>query len=279
MSLLTSLRDNHNRAERAVSDSPWTARLARAGLFTSGMMHLVVGWLALRVATGDSGRQADHHGALAVIAGQPLGRLLVLLLAIGFLGYACWRLFEATLDPEDKGPLKRIGYGARGLLYLSFFAGAISFVARGGSEEGGASSKEQDLTAQVLGLWFGRPLVVAAGLGVIAIGAWNGWRAVTRSFEKDLKRYEMSPSQCSLTVKLGVVGHLARMAAYVLSGAFVVRAALRFDPKTGVGLDSALHELVRRPHGPWMLIVVAAGLASFGAFQFLVARYRRVLGS
>lgn len=278
MAILTTLRDSGDRAERAVAESPWTEGLARAGLLTRGMMHFVVGWLALRIATGESGRRADHKGAMTVIAGQPLGRLLVLALAIGFLAYAGWRLFEATLDPEDKGPLKRIGYAARGLLYLGFFAGAISFVARG-SKGGGGSSKEQDLTAQVLGMGFGRPLVIAAGLGVIAMGVWNGWRAITRSFEKDLKRYEMSPGQCSLTVKLGVVGHLGRMAAYVLSGAFVVRAAVRFDPKTGVGLDAALHELSGRPHGTWLLALVAAGLTSFGIFQLLVARYRRVLGS
>lgn len=241
-------------------------------------MHLVVGWLALRIAIGDRGRQADQQGALSVIVRQPLGRLLVLALAVGFLGYAVWRLAEAVLDPNDQGIMERIAYAARGLLYLAFFGTALS-LALGSSNGGGGSAEEQDATARLLAWSFGRPLVAVVGLGIMAVGAWNGWTGITRRFEKELKRFEMSPAQCSVTVKLGVVGHIARMAAYLLSGGFVVRAAVRFDPNEGVGLDAALHELGASRWGVVMLALVAAGLIAFGAYQFLLARYRQVLGS
>lgn len=267
-----------SRTERKATDSPWAQGLARSGLATRGMMHLVVGWLALRIATGDRGRQADQQGALSVILRQPLGRFLVLSLAVGFLGYAIWRLGEAAIDPSDQGVLKRIGYAARGVVYLAFFGTALS-LALGSSNAGGGSAEQQDATARLLALSFGRPLVAAVGLGIMAVGAWNGWTGITRRFEKDLKRFEMSSGQCSVTVKLGVVGHVARMAAYLVSGGFVVRAALRFDPNEGVGLDAALHELGGNRWGVPMLGMVAAGLIAFGAYQFLLARYRQVLGS
>lgn len=247
-------------------------------------MHLVVGWLAFRIATGDAA-QADQTGALAAIVRQPLGRLLVLVLAVGFLGYACWRLIEAVLDPEEKGVAERLGYGARGLLYLGFFGTALSFVLRGSSASsgggggGGGGSASQDLTARVLSWPFGQPLVVAVGLAIVAVGLWNGWRGISRKFEKDLKQYEMSDTERHWTTRLGVVGHLGRMAAYLLSGGFLVRAALQFDPAEGVGLDAALHELAQKSHGPWLLGLVAFGLATFGLYQFALARHRQVLGS
>ncbi len=240
-------------------------------------MHLVVGWLALKIATGGQSQRADHKGALGALIRQPLGRFLVLGLAVGFLGYASWRLIEAVLNPEDKSTVKRIGYALRGVLYLGFFGTAVAMALRGAPKEGQGGSEQQDATAKLLEWSFGRPLVIAIGFVVIAIGAWNGWRAISHKFEKDLKKFEMSKGERELATKLGFVGHLARMAAYLLVGGFLVRAAIRFKPDEGVGLDAALHQLAGKAYGPWLLGLVALGLAAFGLFQFFLARYRPVL--
>jgi hypothetical protein len=252
--------------------------MARAGLVTRGVTHGLVGWLALRVAFGDRGERPDQHGALEAVVRQPFGRVLVLLLAVGFLGYALWRFIEAALDPEDKGTLKRIGCGARGILYLGFFGTALSFGLRG-PRGAGDGNHEQDITARVLQLPGGQWIVVAAGLAVIAVGLWNGWRGISRKFEQDLKEYEMSDVERTWINRIAVVGLLARMVAYVLAGAFLVRAALRFDPRQAVGLDESLKELATKPFGPLLLSLVAVGLIAFGLFQLAMARYRRVLGS
>jgi hypothetical protein len=45
-----------------------------------------------------------------------------------------------------------------------------------------------------------------------------------------------------------------------------------------VGLDGALHEVAGHSYGPWLLGVVGVGLISFGAYQFVLARYREILG-
>jgi hypothetical protein len=265
-------------AERAATDGPWVERLARAGLVTRGLMHVVVGWIALRVATGEPGRRADQQGALATVVQQPFGRVLVGGLALGFLCYAAWRFVDAVLDPEDVGPVKRLGCALRGALYVGLFFSAGKFVLRG-EASAKRGSKQQDVTARLLGLPFGRGLVAIAGVVVIVLGLWNGWRAVNRGFEKDLKDYEMGETARRWTLRLGSFGHLARMVAYLVCGGFLVRAAATFDSQKGVGLDASLHELAGRSFGPPLLVVVAAGLISFGVFQLVLARYRRVLGS
>ncbi|MYX42991.1 DUF1206 domain-containing protein, partial [Streptomyces sp. SID89] len=48
-----------------------TEGAARAGLAARGVIYLLVGVLALRVAFGDGDRQADRNGALAAIADKP----------------------------------------------------------------------------------------------------------------------------------------------------------------------------------------------------------------
>jgi hypothetical protein len=252
--------------------------LARAGLVTRGLLHVVVGWIALRLAAGEHDRRADQKGALATLVRQPLGRGLVLVLAAGFLAYAVWRFFEAVQDPDDDSVWKRAGRALRGLLYLGFTWTAMR-LAFGGASSAGSSSETQDVTASVL-RWgvLGRAAVAVAGAVLIVMGLWNGWRALSKSFEKDVKRYEMSDAARRWTTRLGAFGHLARMVAYLLCGGFVVRAAVRFEPRRGVGLDGALHEVAGRSYGPWLLLVVGVGLISFGVYQFVLARYREILG-
>ncbi|WP_042802723.1 DUF1206 domain-containing protein, partial [Streptomyces sp. C] len=70
---------------------------ARAGLATRGVLYVLVGAIALRIAFGeDTGRQADRQGALAGLAGGPLGRVMIWAVGIGLVGMTLWRLSEAA---------------------------------------------------------------------------------------------------------------------------------------------------------------------------------------
>ena len=269
-----------HRAEREAKDNPWPTRMARIGILARGAIHLIVGWLAIRIATGDPSQRADQKGALAAVVRQPMGRILVLFLAAGFLAYAAWRLLEAVLDPEDKGAVQRLGYAARAVLYLGLVATAVSLAldgssgSTGGNGSGGSSRKA---AADVLGLPFGQALVVAGGLVVIGTGVWNGYRALSRSFEKKLKEAEMSSTERTWTIRAGFVGHLARMVAYGVVGGFLIQVALSYDPRRPVGLDESLHALAGRSYGPWLLALVGAGLIAFGLYQVMLARFREIL--
>ena len=252
-------------------------RLARLGLITRGLLHVVVGWLAFRISQGEPGRRADQQGALATIVRQPFGRILVLALAVGFLAYAGWRFVEAAVDPDDKGALQRVGKALRGIFYIFLFGTAIRMVV-GGAKSAESGSQTDDITARVLGWPGGRAIVIAAGLVLLAMGVWNGYRGVTQKFEKDLKKFEMSDAARTWTGRIGSFGHLARMVAYFVVSFFLIRAAIRFEPSKGVGLDASLHELAGRSYGPWVLMLVGAGLVAFGVYQFVLARYREILG-
>ena len=77
--------------------------LARAGLVARGAVYGIIGLLALKLALGDGGKTTDQQGALQTIAGQPFGKVLLILMAIGLAGYALWRLVRAAIGhgPES----------------------------------------------------------------------------------------------------------------------------------------------------------------------------------
>src|SRR5690606_26350755 len=50
--------------------------LARVGYAASGLMHLLIAWIAVQVALGESG-EADEAGALQQLSGTPVGGVLL----------------------------------------------------------------------------------------------------------------------------------------------------------------------------------------------------------
>jgi hypothetical protein len=249
--------------------------LARAGLVARGVVYAVVGLLAIKVALGDGGKTTSQQGALATIAKQPFGTVLIALLAIGLLGYAAWRLTRAALghgrESSDDGK-DRIAGLASGICYGALFITAVAILF--GSKGGGGSPDKA--TAGVLGWPAGQVLVVLAGLVMIGVGFEQARKGVKREFLEDSKTEQMGEGVEKGFTALGVFGHVARAVVFALIGYFLIRAALDYDPHKAVGLDGALAALGRASYGPVLLGIVAAGLLGFAAYSIADARYRRV---
>ena len=52
---------------------------------------------------------------------------------------------------------------------------------------------------------------------------------------------------------------------------------MRIDASRARGLGGALEALARQPNGAWLLGATAVGLAAFGVYSLLLARYRRIV--
>lgn len=270
-----TVREKRDEAAELASDSAWVEGLARAGLVARGSLYVLVAAVALQLATGHQSIEPDKHGALEAVARQPLGRLLLSALTVGFAGYAVWRYVQGLLDSGESGWAKRLGNIARGLLYTSFVVTTLTLVVGAGGG-GHDPHKEVDVTARVLSLPVGRFLVGALGLAVLAGGAYQAWRALSQGYWKKLAYDRMRPVVRWVVLSMATLGLAARMVVFGLIGAFLVRAAARFDATEAAGVDEALTRLSLAPHGPELLVLVAAGLAAFGVFSFVEAGYRRV---
>jgi len=277
---VTDVKEQSKDAVERASRSNWLEGLARAGLATRGLIYLVVAALAVQVARGRSDERADKQGAFQAVVRQPLGRVLLLAMAIGLGGYALWRFVEAIVGPDDerdpsKATLKRIGCAARGVLYAAFFVSAVRLLVSSGGKSGSGRA-QTDSTARILNWPGGRWIVAAIGVAIIAGGLWLGWRGVSRKFRKRLKAAEMSREERRWIIGFGAVGMGARMIVFSMIGVFLINAAMQHDPNQAVGIDGALKRLAARPYGPALLVVVALGLAAYGIYSLGEARFRRV---
>jgi hypothetical protein len=255
---------------------PWVKWLARFGMFCSGVLWILVGALAVGVALGAGGRTTDRTGALQEIGKQSWGSALLIAIAVGFAGYALWRLTAAALGRkveanEQLSVWKRLWYLARGIFYafLCYTTVAILFGSHSGSSE---KRHTEELFEWPLGRW----IVGAVGVGVFAWGLGSAWRAISRNFKDDLHTERMSQTTKRWTTRAGVVGYGARAVVFILIGIFIARAAWEYDPDEAVGLDGALQKLAHQTFGPFLLGIVAAGLVVYGLFYLVKAAYREV---
>ncbi|MGW7575630.1 DUF1206 domain-containing protein [Streptomyces sp. NPDC054765] len=267
----TAHRAAHSSAVRAA---------ARGGFVARGVIYLLVGVLALRIAFGDSGEQADRGGALAEIAARPFGSVLIWALGLGLAGMALWRLSEAgfgAAGPDGHKAGTRLLSLARFLFYAVVSFSVLSFAAgKKGSGSGASDQQSRDATAKALELPDGPWLVAAAGAGITVAGIWIAVRAALRRFHKNLDRSGMSRRVRRGVDVLGVSGGIARGGVFTVAGTFVVKAAVTYDPGSAKGMDDTLRSLAGTSAGPWLLAAIAAGLALFGLFSFAMARWRKV---
>lgn len=260
---------------RQASDSRAMDALARAGLAARGVLYVLVGVLALLVASGHKSGESDQRGAMQELSQQTGGFVLLLLVAIGLTGYALWRLSEAAFGVAGEGKKAgpRVQSLCRGLVYAVLAVSAFTILSQG--KEGSQAKQQQSYSARVMHHTAGRWLVGLVGVVIVIIGAALVYEGMARKFEKHFKLGEMSAGARKATEFLGVVGTTARGLVFALTGVLVVIAAVQFDPKKARGIDGALMTLRDSPAGPWLLAVAALGLVMFGLFGLCEARWRR----
>jgi len=151
--------------------------------------------------------------------------------------------------------------------------GALHTIALAGGSAGsaGGDKAEVDLTSKMMQHSFGRTAVGVVGAALIVIGAVLAWRALS-----GVKEFELQPT--SRSVREGVdglakVGLTAQAVIIAAAGVFVVQAALAFNPNKAKGLDGTLKSFAHTPIGPWLLVLVAAGVLAFGVYSLAAARY------
>jgi hypothetical protein len=252
-------RINRNRSVRIA---------ARAGLAANGLVHMVIGAIAVGVALGFGG-SPDQNGALSAISATPGGALLLWFAVGGLWGLALWQLTDAAWITEParrtrvarrvRNGGKSLGFAAIGFVILIFDAG------------GSADSEDfaYGLSERLLGTVTGTLILLALGITVGSVGGVSIFRGVSRRFREEVTGVRQRPVAIVVDI-LGVLGYTARGIALMVVGALMLAAIVFTDPGQVGGLDGALQYLASLPYGSALLLAVAVGFVAYGLY--LVAR-------
>jgi hypothetical protein len=252
--------------------------MARLGYGSRGLVYSLVGGLALLAAFGSGGQTGGSRSALESLLGQPFGKVLLGLVAVGLASFAAWRIVEAITDADHRGGSGkalaiRAGRAVSGLIYAGMAFSALSLAVGWGTRAGGEDRAAQDWTAWLLAKPFGQWGVGLVGIAILATGfaylvrAWRGTVTEQLACPPDTRRW---------VVPLGRFGFGGRGVVFVLIGGFLILAALHSNSREVRGLGGALRALEAQPYGWALLGLTAAGLLAFGLFGFAQAFYRHI---
>jgi Domain of Unknown Function (DUF1206) len=249
--------------------------MARVGYAARGVVFMIIAFFAGLSAFG-SGRSVGTRGALHSVLAQPMGELLLWIIAFGLLCFAGWRFVEAIFDVDhyggDLGGLaRRAGLVGGGIFYLVIAGLAINMIFEvwGGDED----REARDWTAWLLAQPFGQWATVLVGIGIAASGIGQVAKPARAEFRKQLA---LRTRPRRWMVALGVIGFVARAVVFVTIGVFVIIAALRFNSGEAAGFAGALRILQQQAYGHILLGITALGLFAFGLFQCMEAVWRRI---
>ncbi|MGW9346465.1 protein of unknown function [Nocardiopsis flavescens] len=266
-------KSDGERAGRRAARSRPLRFLAGLGYAAKGLIYLTIGYLALRIAFGDSGgREADNSGALQLIAQGDAGMVVLWVVAAGLGALTVWQALLALLVKSRAG--KRAAAAAQALTCAVLTSTIVTFLLGQGSPRS-QDGQAESLTAQLMSLPFGRWVVALVGLAVIGVGGYQVWKGVTRRFTRDLAFNGASRAVRTAVVWTGTAGITTHGLVLGTAGAFFIQAAWTFDEDEAQGLDGVLRSFSETAAGPYALVAVAAGVVLYGAFCFCQARWQR----
>lgn len=248
-----------------IENHPVAAGFASVGHVVNGLVHILIGALAVGVATGLGGESADKPGAMRAIRSTPVGGIVLWVAAIALFALAVYSVISAIgLAREDakdavKAAGQGIGFGAVGSVALTY--------ALGGSSDG--EQTNESISAQLMATTWGAVLLFIIGAVVLAIGIGMIVSGVKKKFLKDV---DISGRFRTTFSRLGTVGYIAKGVAIGIMGVLFIVAVLTRNPDEAAGLDGALKTLIGLPFGVFLLVLVGVGLILYGIFCFAKAR-------
>ncbi|MFF5790948.1 DUF1206 domain-containing protein [Paeniglutamicibacter sp. NPDC012692] len=248
---------------------------ARTGFAVSGILHVLIGAIAIQLAFGKAPK-ADQSGAMGELATQPAGYILLWLGTAACVALALWQFSEAVFGyrrMKTNAKLgKKLSAGVQGIVFLALALTFASFAAGQGKNSGKTTS---DTSVQIMKAPLGPQLLVAAGAVIAIVGIVFVARGILLSFTKQLDMPASKALRLAVTV-LGVVGYVAKGIALFLVGLLFVVTTLQARPEESTGLDGALRAVREQPYGVYLLTPIGVGLVCYGLYQIAKSRFARM---
>ena len=258
------------RQGRQARHSTTMRAAARVGLVSYGVVHLLIGWIALQIAWSGGG-DASSGGALREVAEKPFGEALLWIAAAGLAALTVWQLPDRALG-------LRVGDGDRRRTASDWLQRVgPSCTRRWPSRRRGspraraaaaATRTEEGLTARpAVGVPAGRILVAVVGVAIIAVAVSQVHRGVTDGFTHDLERRRDDRRRRDRSCwPWAVSATSARGSRSAWSACCSAGRPSRTTPTRPAASTMRSRPCGTSRSGRYLLTLVALGLASFGLF-------------
>jgi hypothetical protein len=238
--------------------------LARTGFAVLGIVHIVVGAIAISAATHAGGGEADPSGAMSQIARTNGGVLVLWLMVIALSALTLWQATQVVLVRDSRAAKRwgrRTSEAGKGIVYAFLAVTALVF-ALGGHRS--SQRLTQSLSGWLLQAPGGAIVVALAGFIVFGIGVGFVVLGARRSFRRQLRMPAGHPG--TIVTVVGAVGYIAKGVALDIVGVLFVIAAVTGDAQDAGGLDPALKSLRGLASGEVLLWIVGFGLIVYGVY-------------
>ncbi|MDT0642677.1 DUF1206 domain-containing protein [Zunongwangia sp. F363] len=247
---------------------------ARFGMAAKGAVYCLIGILTALAAFGQGGEKTGSKGALQYLAQQSYGQILLVIMGIGLLGYVFWRFYQSIGNPKGlhddaKGYAKRAAYFISGLLYggLAYYAFKLAFGSGSSSSGGGSSS----MMGSLMSGSNGDTIAIIIGIGMAIKAIYDIYRAYSGKFREEVEEAGMDEKEQKLLVNAGKFGHTARGLVFGLMAYLTLKSGLSSGSNVQTQTDAFSY--IQQEFGSIVLGIVAIGLAGYGVYMLIKAKY------
>ncbi len=193
------------------------------------------------------------------------------------MGYVTRRIFQAILVPGSNNPsnwkciVKRIGYVMSAISYTGVSYTALNIVFQAGEYDDTIEDLTGELFEQPIGEW----LIFLGGIGVVTIGIFYIYGAYSGSYISEFASSDIHYRLEKWSRRIGKLGVAARGISFVLTGIYLIQAAIVGDSEVAGGLQNAFQVLAEEPYGELWLGTIGIGFIGYGLYMFVATKYRR----
>jgi uncharacterized membrane protein YidH (DUF202 family) len=253
--------------------------IAQAGLTSKGIVYSLLGVLAFLAAIeagGQSTENADKSGVFNIVRDLPGGMVLLIILSTGLLCYSIWRGIQvkSEISNNKKNWPRILRYSFSAIIYLFVAYTAIRLGLDRSTENG---DSKQHLAQKILSKPFGQWLLGIAAIGFASVGAYQFYYGLSEKYRKHVQTADLHSKNETLLLNAGKVGYISRGIVWLIIAYLMFQAAIQDRPSKAGDTRKAFQFLEDSPFGSFLLSVVAIGLIAYGVFNFIRAKYDRIM--
>ena len=257
--------------------NPFLKQYILLGYAAKGVVYFLIGTLAIEAAILPERKAVGTYKALKYLSGQPLGGILLCLLAFCLGGYVLRRFLQAVVYPGHSDnsswtqTFQRTGYLISSISYAGVAYSALSIV----FELGKYSDTINHAVKKLFLHPTGECVVFVGGIGVVGVGIGYLYGAYSGSYISKFDSFNIDSRLRYFARLMGKLGIASRGIAFVVTGVCLMVASIVSDANLAGGLQNAFQVLAEQPFGWLWLGAIGSGFIAYSLYMLATARYRK----